>query len=180
MYTSSRLSVTYITEHYTYIYFVAFMITDSSRLKHLINSIYVLSDIMVSAIPIRLHHVIYPLMAGCIYIAFNYSYYTMGGTGPGHKPTPYIYYEVNWNYPIQAGICCVLVLGCVVLAQLTFFGLYKLRLCIFERVLSKHNAFGCADQENMFLKHSRSRDGSYQSTIPSGTEELDIQETFAY
>ena len=155
------------------------MLTTSSRLKHVINSLYVISDVMISAIPIRLQHVIYPLVSGCIYILFSYTYYKMGGTGPGS--TPYIYYDVNWKYPFTAGICCIGVLMCVVIAQVVFFGLYRLRMWIYDKVVSKHNVFGASDQEKMgVLRHSPKRDGSYQSTVPSSVDEMDIQEVLAY
>ena len=159
-------------------YISAFMITESSCLKHIINSTFVLIDFMISAVPIRIQHVIYPFIAGLIYVAFSYNYYAYGGTGP--MDTPYIYYNVNWNYPERATICCAIVMCCVIMAQIVLFILYNIRLSIFKRIENKHNTFDATDNEKLSVfSEGRSRDGSYASTLTS-LEDREIQDVSAY
>ena len=123
------------------------MISDSGRLKHIINSVFVLTDFMISAVPIRIQHCVYPIGSGLIYVTFNVVYYACGGTGP--MDTPYIYYNLNWNHPQKAAIFCVIVSCCVIMAQIVLFILYTIRISIFKFIENDDNTFDATDVERL-------------------------------
>ena len=50
------------------------MTTPMSQLKHSLNTIYVLIDMFANAVPVRLYHMIYPLVVGLVYCLFNVLY----------------------------------------------------------------------------------------------------------
>ncbi|XP_041456292.1 protein rolling stone-like [Lytechinus variegatus] len=72
---------------------------------HAVPGIIMVIDLMVTAIPIRFFHVIYPLFVGGIYLAFAAIYWAAGGTDPyGH---PYIYRLLDFSHPRIVGLVVV-------------------------------------------------------------------------
>ena len=67
----------------------------------------VLLDLCVTARPVRLGHVIYPIMEGLSYVTFSLVYWALGGTGA--RGTTWIYPMLNWEEP---GTAALTVLGC--------------------------------------------------------------------
>ncbi|VEL06838.1 unnamed protein product [Protopolystoma xenopodis] len=63
---------------------------------------------MISSIPIRLVHVIYPLCINLLYAVFTFVFWTSGAPGPSGKGT--IYEQINWSRPIMAIVACQLVI----------------------------------------------------------------------
>ena len=51
-----------------------------SRLKHTMNSIYVIVDVMVGATPIRVYHYFFVVFTGSVYTVFNALYYINNGS----------------------------------------------------------------------------------------------------
>ena len=67
----------------------------------------VLLDLCVTARPVRLGHVLYPIWEGLSYATFSLVYWALGGTGAGG--TSWIYPMLNWGEPRTAALT---VLGC--------------------------------------------------------------------
>ena len=67
----------------------------------------VLLDLCVTARPVRLGHVLFPIMEGLSYATFSLVYWALGGTGAGG--TRWIYPMLNWGEPRTAALT---VLGC--------------------------------------------------------------------
>ncbi|XP_067683945.1 protein rolling stone-like [Haliotis asinina] len=62
---------------------------------HGMNSIYVLTNLLITAMPVRVYHVIYPVIYGIIYTVFSVVYHILGGTN--EKGEPYIYKILDWS-----------------------------------------------------------------------------------
>ena len=97
---------------------------------HGFNTAMLLVDIAVCARPVRLLHVLYPVLYGAAYAIFSVIYWSL-------DPQNNVLYEnvLDWNH---VGVTIGVVLGlCVVgvpLLQLSHFGVYKLRLCLYRKI----------------------------------------------
>lgn len=98
---------------------------------HGINSVIVLIECLVTAVPVHFLHYVYPLIYGIVYIIFTAIFFGAGNKDP-------IYPNVlDWNSD-QVGktLIMVLVIGFVVLPllQLFFLIIYKLKIVLFKWV----------------------------------------------
>ena len=75
-----------------------------SLIKHTLNTVYYVCDLWLSAMPVRFFHLIYPMLVGAVYTAFNALYFINDGAGPGGKP--YAYYVMDWRNPVQSTVTC--------------------------------------------------------------------------
>ena len=95
---------------------------------HLMNSVLVLLEYVISALPLRLLHIIYPELYGLTYVIFSYVYWTFDHSRvlyPG---------VLDWNYPRKTIIHLFLVAAIGVPALHFFwFTLYQLGLYIHKR-----------------------------------------------
>ncbi|CAH1780411.1 unnamed protein product, partial [Owenia fusiformis] len=105
---------------------------------HAVNSVYVIIDLLFTAIPVRLLHFIYPLIYVIIYALFSAIYQAAGGTNA--YDLEYIYSVLDWRNPGRA-ILVVFILGIIVLPLLHtgVFGLYKLRVFTFNKYFPGNN-----------------------------------------
>ena len=96
---------------------------------HGINSVIMLVDNFVSAVPVRLMHIIYPMIYGLIYVVWSLIYFYMD------KGNNVLYeYVLDWNYPeITIPVIIGITLVLMPLLQLLWYGLYRLRLYIFQK-----------------------------------------------
>jgi hypothetical protein len=109
-----------------------FMTTPMSQLKHSLNTIYVVIDLFVNAIPVRIYHMIYPLFAGVVYAIFNAVYFTNHGRGPnGH---PYAYDVMDWRNPLGSTVTCLLGFVLSAVVHFLLYGLYRARLVAHRRL----------------------------------------------
>lgn len=109
--------------------------TDLSRLKHTLNSVYVICDVMISASPFRLLHMFYTMILGSIYALFNAIYFLNDGTILEGRH--YAYNVLNWVKPTEAIVTCTLCIVLAILSQTFLFLLYRLRVWIFSKVFFK-------------------------------------------
>ena len=100
-----------------------------SGVTHLGNSIYVLLDLFVTAMPVRLFHVIYPSIYAIVYTIFTVIYWAADGVNA--DGFNYVYKALDWNI---AGSTAPLVVGIVFvgtpLVHLVFWSLYVIRVAI--------------------------------------------------
>lgn len=98
--------------------------------SHVCNSLLVLADVMISRAPIRIQHAHVPVTFLGIYIFFTLVYWAAGGTN--HLGRPHIYNILDYSArPGTAAMAILLVaLIAVPLAQLLFYGIYRLRVCL--------------------------------------------------
>ena len=96
---------------------------------HATNSIYVLLDLFVTAMPIRLLHFYFGAIYAVLYITFS-SVYTLSG-GSNYSNQPYIYRFLDWvNQPDRAAIYSM---GSLFLAAP---GVWFLQFCLYQLRLS--------------------------------------------
>jgi len=63
--------------------------------KHALNSVFMVIDTSLSAIPVRLLHYLYALLYILIYLAFTVIYWLLGGTN--NQGNPYIYEMLDYD-----------------------------------------------------------------------------------
>ncbi|KAF6775306.1 hypothetical protein AHF37_04921 [Paragonimus kellicotti] len=78
------------------------------RLKHSLSGILAILDLGISAIPFRLIHVIYPILAGILYSMFSYFFWLGDLIGP--MAIGQVYPGLNWAHPRTAILACLCVL----------------------------------------------------------------------
>ncbi|CAE1286992.1 unnamed protein product [Acanthosepion pharaonis] len=89
--------------YWSFIFFMEhskFLMTNMSKMKHMLNTVYVVLDIFISATPIRIFHMLFPIMLGSIYAIFNATYFLNDGTILDGRH--YAYNVLNWNVPAEA------------------------------------------------------------------------------
>ncbi|BFZ08346.1 hypothetical protein BsWGS_11384 [Bradybaena similaris] len=135
---NSALVVT--TGYWAFIAFVSntpLLTSDMSRLKHTVNSIYVIADVLIVATPVRMYHMFFTAFLGSLYIVFNALYYInngsllfRGGVGLGGRT----YYFMNWSQPVEAICTCVLGVIMSAAAQIVLHGLFQFRVWLHQRM----------------------------------------------
>ena len=101
-----------------------------SVVVHGLNSVLMISDTMLSSIPVRLFHVVYPLFYSLSYIVFTAIYWAVGGTS--YFGQPYIYPQTDYTgRPVLSAVSqiCLVFVG-LPLCQSVLFGFYILRVWI--------------------------------------------------
>lgn len=99
-----------------------------SIIKHAINAVIVLIDNAVSARPTRLLHCVYAVAYGLAYTVFSLIYW-------GVDNSNVIYSILDWNSPgLAVGIVLGLALVVVPLLSFFLFGIYRLRLLVYEKI----------------------------------------------
>lgn len=96
---------------------------------HLSNSILVLVDVSLCAIPVRLLHGFYCLIYGLLYMIFSIIYWALD-----HNNV--IYPRVlDWNNPLATSVVTLLLLIVAVpVLQVAFFGLYRFRIRVYKLI----------------------------------------------
>lgn len=95
--------------------------------KHLLNSVFMVIDTLLSCIPIRLVHWLYAFLYFVVYIGFSLIYWAAGGTN--NKGEPFIYKALDYNdfSPKIGGLLVVFLFIVLPILHLILFGLTKLR-----------------------------------------------------
>ncbi|KAK6994643.1 protein rolling stone-like isoform X1 [Biomphalaria glabrata] len=100
-----------------------------------VNSFFIISNGLVTAMPLRILHFLYPVLYGAAYFIFTYIYYAAGGTNILNRDI--IYSALDWNhaYPTVLGVV-IGVLVCAPIAHLGLFALYTFRIFLFSKIHS--------------------------------------------
>ncbi|ESP01149.1 hypothetical protein LOTGIDRAFT_205169 [Lottia gigantea] len=116
----------------------AILTTSMSKVKHTMNTVYVIIDLLLSGVPIRVLHMFLTVMLGSIYALFNALYFLNDGTittgENGLAVRHYAYNFMDWNKPVEAVITCVLCVFQSLISQVIIFIIYKIRIVIYERM----------------------------------------------
>lgn len=104
--------------------------------EHLLNSVIIVIEHLVSATPYRLLHVVYPFIYGLIYVFFSVAYWAVD-----HKHV--MYPILDWNKPGPT-MGYVLMIGFVFIPILhsLFFAVHKLKMAI-------HRCVSCEDSRDL-------------------------------
>jgi len=101
---------------------------------HAVNSVYAILEISITNIPVRYFHVYQCWIYAFAYGMFNLGYCLVNGG--------YIYPILKWNeYPaISAGVLCGMLFIVIPLVYLIVYGLYRLRLVMVSKCISRDTA----------------------------------------
>ena len=94
---------------------------------HLINSVMIVADIMLSCVPVRILHVVYPLVLGICYLLTTVIFWAVDATNARGEPYIYSYIDYNNSPGFSIGLVCGFILVGQPMVQSLLFGLYKLR-----------------------------------------------------
>lgn len=94
---------------------------------HLINSVFIVTDVLLSAIPVRILHLLYAWFLGLSYLLLTVIFWAAKGTNARNDPYIYSYIDYNNTPSLSSGIVVAFVLVGQPLIQTLLFGLYKLR-----------------------------------------------------
>lgn len=94
---------------------------------HLMNSVLIVIDVMLSATPVRILHVVYPWILGFLYAMLTVIFWAAKGSNARDEPYIYSYIDYNNTPAMSSGIIVGFVLVGQPLVQAILFGLYKLR-----------------------------------------------------
>lgn len=102
---------------------------------HGVNALFALIDIFVTGVPVKILHVMYPIMFGTAYAVFSVIYYSAHGTdGMGHR---YVYSALNWCEPLRALGFVLLSVVVEVVLYVGIYSLYHIKLLIISKVQSR-------------------------------------------
>ncbi|CAH1803047.1 unnamed protein product [Owenia fusiformis] len=100
---------------------------------HGVNSIIMILEHCIAGYPIRLLHLIYPLIYGAIYIIFSAIYWSFD-----HKNNVLYPGVLDWNHPGSTMlVLCILVFLVVPILQLIFYGIHRLKLWLHLKIHSR-------------------------------------------
>ncbi|VDP72156.1 unnamed protein product [Echinostoma caproni] len=102
------------------------------RLKHSLTAILAILDVCLSAIPMRLIHVVYPLLVGIFYSLFSYVFWLSGGIGPFNVGQ--VYPGLNWSHPSTAILTCLCVILVSFLVQILLYLIYYARVRLSQKL----------------------------------------------
>ena len=94
---------------------------------HLLNSILMLVDHMLSSTPVRIFHVVYSWAFDICYILLTVIYWAAGGTNARGEPYIYSYIDYSKSPGFAVGFLAALVLIGQPLSQALLFGFFKIR-----------------------------------------------------
>ena len=100
-------------------------------LTHGMNTIYIVLNLLVTGIPVRVLHFWQPLTFGLVYGVFSLVYTLSGATND--KDEPFIYAILDWNK--SPGLTTGILLGAAfaaVLVHLLLYGLHRVKLILLK------------------------------------------------
>lgn len=105
---------------------------------HLFNTVCVLLDLCVTARPMRIGHIIYPVIVGLSYAAFSLIYWVLGGTDS--VGNSWIYPQIlSWEKPGLASLTTSVCVTGVVLSHVFFWCCTKMREHIYKSLNSENH-----------------------------------------
>jgi len=124
---ASNNSIMVTIVYWSFLYDGSFKIGEADISFHLLNSVFMLTETCLSAVPVRLLHVVYAELYGLLYLFFTVVYWRSGGTDA--EGNHFIYPIVDYKDKPWAAALLVILYALVGLptSQLINFGLFKLR-----------------------------------------------------
>ncbi|XP_076111606.1 uncharacterized protein LOC143079850 [Mytilus galloprovincialis] len=96
---------------------------------HGINSVIVVVDLLISAVPVRLLHAVYAIIYGLIYITFTGIFFAAGNRSPIY---PHV---LDWRQPaITTGVVVGVAVIAVPIVHLVLFGIHRIKVQIYHKI----------------------------------------------
>lgn len=113
-------------------------ISIANVMAHVINSICMLSELLITAHPVQLLHFYLPILFAFIYCIFTYVYFLFGGTDIYGENS--IYPILKWDEkPLQSLMVCFFVMLAIVVIHLLTYAIYRGRNALSTKLLRKRN-----------------------------------------
>ena len=122
-----------VTILYWSLLYNGFKIREADVAFHLLNSIFMLFETFLSAVPVRLLHVVYAELYGVLYLIFTVLYWQSGGTNTNGDHFIYPITDYDNKPYVAAVLIIVYALVGLPVSQLFNFGLFKLRSYLHRR-----------------------------------------------
>ena len=103
-----------------------------SQIKHTMNTVYVICDVIISGTPFRILHLFFTVGLGSVYSLFNAIYFLTDGTTLLGRH--YAYNLLDWSKPTEAAVTCGLCVILCVFSQIVLYELYKIRFLIYTKI----------------------------------------------
>lgn len=96
-----------------------------------------LVDMCITGIPVRILHMYQPMLFGATYGVFTAIYWAAGGLNEHGKP--YVYKMLDFGSTPTKAVILLLILVFIVTptVYMLYFGIYKLRVLVYKRVLNR-------------------------------------------
>lgn len=119
--------------YWSFVYVPGQFVDGSNINAHAINSVLIVTDVLLSNAPFRVFHLVYPMLYSLIYCLFTVVYWAAGGTN--EQGQPYIYAIMNYgkNAGLAVLMAAVFVLLAVPLSQFLLYGLFRFRMWLVEK-----------------------------------------------
>ena len=99
---------------------------------HAVNSVYVICDVCVTGIPVRMLHFYQPLLYGIAYSVFTVIYWKAEGTNWDGEN--YIYSVLDYSKePTTAATWLAILLVGTVICHMLMYGVFRLRVYLYSR-----------------------------------------------
>lgn len=140
---SNVISITMSIAFWALVYFPGYPNAASALniSTHVINAVYVIINLSVTGMPVRILHFWHPIIYGLIYSFFSLFYHLADGTN--HNGNPYIYKPINWHTPGTAVLYCILITFVAVpVIHMVCFGIHflKVHISMRFRCCGRHHA----------------------------------------
>lgn len=99
-----------------------------SQMKHTLNTVYVITDVLISGTPFRVLHLLFTIGLGSVYSLFNAFYFLNDWTIM--EGQHFAYTLLDWRKPSESIVTCVLCVFMCIFAQIVLYELYKIRFSI--------------------------------------------------
>ena len=98
---------------------------------HALNTVFVVSNLLVSAMPVNILHFVYPACLALLYFTFNLIYFLCGGTDLDGSDV--IFKAIDWDEAFPTVLTISLGLGVAIpLGHLGFFAIFTFRLYMYS------------------------------------------------
>ncbi|XP_041379501.1 protein rolling stone-like isoform X2 [Gigantopelta aegis] len=133
VYNVGNCSAVLVTVLYWFIlYKTGVPITTTTVVVHALNSVYVILNLPVTAVPVGIYHFFHSMVVGVVYVIFTIVYHALGGTNRHDKP--YIYPQIDWNRPGTAAMYSAgVVFVAIPLIHSLIFHVYLARVAVYNR-----------------------------------------------
>ncbi|XP_072018273.1 protein rolling stone-like [Amphiura filiformis] len=134
-----------------------------------------LIDVIITPIPVRLQHAVYPLGYGVVYLIFTLIYWAAGGTDPNGNTGIYPGL-LDWEDPGTTCITIACSMGAVLISQVILWGMFKIKMVIIRRCSSTSNDEVGLDGENTQGDSGEPERGTfYENVAFNGGDDMNMQ-----
>ena len=96
---------------------------------HGVNSIIIFIELLLSALPVRILHMVFTMLFGVVYTGMSLLLYFF------HTKKPIYPKVLDWNYPLKTGLIVAgLVFIIIPIIQMILFSVYKFRVFLFRKI----------------------------------------------